>query len=91
MPGVDETHLLNLTVAHDHQGQGWARHMLDHLVDWSRQQGALSLWLEVRVSNGRARGLYVAYGFHHVSVRKAYYPSLGRSREDAAVLRLALT
>ncbi len=90
MPGVQETHLLNLTVVPEYQGQGLARHMLDALVLWSRQQGSGHLWLEVRVSNSRARRLYVAYGFQHVAERKNYYPGLGRAREDAAVMQLAL-
>jgi ribosomal-protein-alanine N-acetyltransferase len=90
MPGVQETHLLNLTVAPACQGQGLARHMMDALVHWSRQQGSLSLWLEVRVSNTRARRLYVACGFQQVAERKNYYPGLGQTREHAAVMQLAL-
>jgi ribosomal-protein-alanine N-acetyltransferase len=90
MPGVQETHLLNLTVAGAFQGQGLARHMLEALVFWSRQQGALSLWLEVRVSNARARRLYVTCGFQHVTERKNYYPGLGQAREHAAVMQLPL-
>jgi ribosomal-protein-alanine N-acetyltransferase len=90
MPGVEETHLLNLTVTPSRQGQGWARFMLDHLVDWSRQQQAHQVWLEVRVSNARARRLYVAYGFEFVGERKNYYPGLGRARENAVVMRLGL-
>ena len=31
MKGVDEVHLLNITVAPDYQRQGWARAMLDAL------------------------------------------------------------
>jgi len=34
MKGVDETHLLNLTVAPAYQRQGWARVMLDALALW---------------------------------------------------------
>ena len=90
MPGVEETHLLNLTVTPSRQGQGWARFMLDELVAWSRRQQAHQVWLEVRVSNGRARRLYVAYGFDHVGERKNYYPGLGRQRENAVVMRLTL-
>ena len=90
MPGVEETHLLNLTVTPSRQGQGWARFMLDHLVAWSRQQQAHQVWLEVRVGNARARRLYVAYGFEFVGERKNYYPGLGRAREDAVVMRLGL-
>jgi [ribosomal protein S18]-alanine N-acetyltransferase len=91
MPGVLETHLLNLTVAPEQQGQGWGRHLLDQLVDWSRSQSATTIWLEVRASNTRARRLYVAYGFEHVGERKHYYPGLGRQREHAVVMRLGVT
>lgn len=54
MEGVEEVHLLNITVAPEFQGQGWARLMLDALALWSRGQGARWLWLEVRASNARA-------------------------------------
>ena len=90
MPGVEETHLLNLTVNPEHQGQGWGRHLLDHLVAWSRSQAAAMIWLEVRASNARARRLYVAYGFDHMGERKNYYPGLGRQREHAVVMGLRI-
>lgn len=90
MPGVDEVHLLNITVAPAHQRQGWARFMLDALVLWSRGQGAQTLWLEVRTGNGPARALYTAYGFRRVGVRKDYYPAGHGQREDAQVMSLDL-
>ncbi|GAB3481901.1 ribosomal protein S18-alanine N-acetyltransferase [Polaromonas eurypsychrophila] len=91
MKGVDEVHLLNITVAPDHQHQGWARVMLDALVLWSRGQGALWLWLEVRVSNERARAVYEHYGFRHVGTRRQYYPAAEGQREDAVVMSLGLS
>ncbi len=90
MKGVDEVHLLNITVAPAHQGQGWARVMLDALVIWSRAQGAQWLWLEVRVSNARAKAIYERYGFRHVGTRRNYYPAAASKREDAIVMSLAL-
>lgn len=90
MRGVDEVHLLNLTVAPDAQGQGWGRLMLDALAVWSRGQGAQWLWLEVRVSNRRAQDLYERNGFRRVGERKAYYPSAAGRREDALVMSLKL-
>jgi ribosomal-protein-alanine N-acetyltransferase len=90
MPGVEETHLLNLTVAPELQGRGLGQHLLDQLVAWSQSQNASSIWLEVRAGNSRARRLYVAYGFEHVGERKNYYPGLGRQREHAVVMRLRL-
>ena len=90
MPGVDEVHLLNITVAPAHQRQGWARFMLDALVLWSRGQRAQWLWLEVRQSNTAARRLYERYGFAQVGLRKAYYPAGQLQREDAVVMSLNL-
>lgn len=88
MKGVDEMHLLNLTVALAEQGQGHARRMLDELLALCRMQQARQLWLEVRESNARARSLYLHYGFRHIGVRRGYYPALHGRREDAAVMSL---
>ncbi len=90
MPGVDEVHLLNITVAPAHQRQGWARFMLDALALWSRGQGAQWLWLEVRQSNTPARRLYTRYGFAEVGLRRGYYPLAHQKREDAVVMSLNL-
>jgi ribosomal-protein-alanine N-acetyltransferase len=90
MRGVDEAHLLNITVAPEHQRQGWARCLLDSLVLWSRGQRSQWLWLEVRQSNQRARRVYERYGFHEVGLRRAYYPAAPTGREDAVVMSLQL-
>ncbi len=86
MLGVEETHLLNLTVAPSHQGQGWAKLMLEALALWSRGKGAHWLWLEVRASNARALSVYAAHGFRRVGDRKNYYPLATGKREDAIVM-----
>lgn len=90
MKGVDEVHLLNITVAPEFQGQGWARTMLDALALWTRGQGLQWLWLEARVSNTRALHVYERYGFRRVGLRKAYYPAGHGQREDAIVMSLSL-
>lgn len=90
MMGVDEVHLLNITVAPALQGQGWGRVLLDALALWARSQGAQWLWLEVRASNVRAQRIYEHHGYRRVGERKGYYPAgLGR-REDAIVMSLNL-
>lgn len=91
MPGVDEMHLLNLTVAPEQSGRGLARYMLDQLCEISRQYGADQLWLEVRISNARARQLYERYGFAQAGVRRGYYPAVGGQREDAVLMSLQLS
>jgi ribosomal-protein-alanine N-acetyltransferase len=90
MAGVDEMHLLNLTVAPDAQGRGHGRFLLQTLVALCREQGAPRLWLEVRDSNARARAMYLRHGFEHVGLRKGYYPAAHGRREDAAVMSLAV-
>lgn len=90
MVGVDELHLLNLTVTPARQRQGHARFMLDALGRLAVSRGALQLWLEVRESNARARRLYERYGFADIGRRRGYYPAPAGSREDAVVMSLAL-
>lgn len=90
MPGVDEMHLLNITVAPEFQRQGWAVRMLDRLIACMRSQRLNQLWLEVRVSNTRAQDVYLRYGFTQVGRRPAYYPAAGGGREDALLMSLEL-
>jgi ribosomal-protein-alanine N-acetyltransferase len=90
MKGVDEVHLLNLTVTPGFQRQGWAQVLLEALALWARGQGAQWLWLEVRIGNQRARQIYEANGFRRVGDRKRYYPSTTSEREDAVVMSRAL-
>jgi ribosomal-protein-alanine N-acetyltransferase len=89
MKGVDEVHLLNITVAPAWQGEGWGRVMLDALAVWARGKGAQWLWLEVRTSNLRAQEVYQRYGYRRVGDRKNYYPA-GNDREDAIVMSYKL-
>jgi ribosomal-protein-alanine N-acetyltransferase len=90
MKGVDEVHLLNITVAPAFQRQGWALTMLEALAGWSRARNAQWLWLEVRASNLRALAIYLRNGFRRVGVRKGYYPARMNRREDAIVMSLRL-
>ena len=90
MKGVDEVHLLNITVAPAYQRQGWAHVMLDALALWAKGQRADWLWLEVRVGNLRAIEVYEAQGFTRVGLRKKYYPAVNGEREDAIVMSRSL-
>jgi ribosomal-protein-alanine N-acetyltransferase len=90
MKGVDEVHLLNITVAPEYQRQGWAHVMLDALTIWAKGQGADWLWLEVRVGNLRAMNVYESQGYRRVGLRKNYYPAVQGQREHAVVMSLKL-
>ena len=90
MAGVDEMHLLNITVAPAAWHQGHARFMLAALADLCRQRQARQLWLEVRESNERARAIYRRHGFAEVGKRRGYYPAAHGRREAAVVMSLAI-
>lgn len=90
MAGVDEMHLLNITVAPAVQGRGHARTLLEALIELARAQPAHELWLEVRESNPKARAMYAHFGFAEVGKRKGYYPAALNRREDAVVMSLSL-
>jgi len=90
MAGVDEMHLLNLTVAPALQRRGHARRLLDVLEKRCRDQSLATLWLEVRASNQRARQIYARRGFAEVGQRPGYYPAAKSTREDAIVMSLSV-
>ncbi len=89
MPGVEELHLLNISVAPAHQGQGYGGFLLDAVQAHGQRLGLAQLLLEVRQSNLRAQALYARRGFVQVGQRRAYYPA-ATGREDAIVMSLPL-
>lgn len=91
MPGVDELHLLNLTVAPHCQRQGHGRALLERVVACAAGRGDGSVLLEVRQSNLAAQALYRQRGFTQDGLRRAYYPDpRAGAREDALLMRLRL-
>jgi ribosomal-protein-alanine N-acetyltransferase len=86
LAGADEMHLLNLSVAPEHQQRGHASVLLDRLDALCREQQLGSLWLEVRVSNQRARAIYLRRGFAEVGLRRDYYPAAQGQREHAVLM-----
>lgn len=93
MIGVDEGHLLNISVARPWQRHGYGSLLIDHACELCRQRAATRLLLEVRPSNLAAQSLYRRRGFREIGVRRGYYPKgdIDRfRREDALVMALAL-
>ena len=86
MPGFEEMHLLNVTVAAPHEGRGHARRLLAELYALSASFAATAVWLEVRESNERARALYLHEGFAEAGRRRDYYPAPAGKREDAILM-----
>lgn len=89
MLGVEEAHLLNLSVARAWQRRGLGRHLLQHFVAIAHDADARCIFLEVRPSNEAARALYAQAGFRDLYVRSGYYPA-AHGREDAILMGLDL-
>jgi len=80
-----DSHILNLCIAVEAQGQGLGRTLLDHLIEVAVEHRATICLLEVRPTNHAACALYRSAGFNEVGMRRAYYPGV-KGREDAVIL-----
>jgi len=81
----DEAHILNLCIDRDYNHRGYARHLLEILLDIAGRAGAQMAFLEARPSVPRAIKLYERAGFNEIGLRRAYYES-AEGREDAIVM-----
>ena len=84
---LDESHLLNVCVSLEHQGNGVGYNLICEGIAQVSQVGAKKMFLEVRRSNIAAIGLYKSLGFLEVGVREDYYRN-SRFKEDALVFAL---
>ncbi len=84
---VDEAEILNVAVSPDLRGTGIGGALLDAALSEVERRGALSVFLEVRLSNAAARALYGSRRFVELSRRKGYYRN---PSEDALVMRRAV-
>jgi ribosomal-protein-alanine N-acetyltransferase len=79
-----EWELENIAVAAGARRRGFASALLGHFLDVVKQQGGVSVFLEVRASNAAARALYAKYGFAVTGRRRRYYQY---PDEDAVLYR----
>jgi ribosomal-protein-alanine N-acetyltransferase len=87
--GAGESHILNLCVSPQFQGQGLGGTLLDHMLEIAQKHKADTAFLEVRPTNFGAIKLYFKAGFDEVGIRRNYYPAKC-GREDALILARAL-
>jgi [ribosomal protein S18]-alanine N-acetyltransferase len=85
---LDQGELANIAVAPELRNRGLGSFLLDRMTEEARGRGVESLYLEVRVSNFRARAMYGSRGFEEIGVRRDYYE---KPREDARILVKRLT
>ncbi|MEW8586016.1 MAG: ribosomal protein S18-alanine N-acetyltransferase, partial [Candidatus Thiodiazotropha sp.] len=87
---IDESHILNICIDPAWQGKGMGMKLARRLLKIARQHGAETAYLEVRVGNKAAIGLYEKLGFVEIGQRSGYYPDSDLRREDALVMSLEL-
>ena len=80
---LDEGEIVNVATHPDYRRRGYARAVLLALLEKARQDGIVTLTLEVRESNAAAQALYASLGFGVVGKRKDFY---SRPREDAIIM-----
>lgn len=88
MTVLDEASVNNFAVLPEYQGEGVGTALLREMILLLKGKGKAmaKLWLEVRVSNRGAYGLYKKMGFEDIYRRKDYYQT---PVEDAYILELA--
>lgn len=82
---LDEAHLLDIAVDPALRGQGHGRELLRRLMDEELIEGVSIWFLEVRVSNMTAIGLYRSLGYNELSIRRNYYDG-PQGKEDALLM-----
>lgn len=64
-------HIVDISIATDHQGKGWGRELIAHLQALASQEGH-GVSLHVSIYNPRARSLYERLGFQATAEEGAY-------------------
>lgn len=82
-----DAQIMTIGIAPTHQGRGYGRLMLDALLTHERERGSEQVFLEVRVDNEVAIGMYERAGFLRLGLRRGYYQP---ENVDALTMRLVL-
>ncbi len=80
---MDEAHITNIALLPQFRGRKLGETLLRKVMSLAKEAGALTMTLEVRVSNKSAKSLYKKLGFQEGGIRKNYYTD---NYEDALVM-----
>lgn len=80
---IDEAHITNIALHPDYRGMKLGEALMSKAIRFAKSRGALTMTLEVRVSNTVAQNLYKKLGFVEGGIRKGYYSD---NQEDALVM-----
>ncbi|WP_409296573.1 ribosomal protein S18-alanine N-acetyltransferase [Peribacillus sp. SCS-26] len=84
---LDEAHITNIAILPEYRGRSLGEALLIKMMQTVMEMGAISITLEVRVSNMPAQSLYRKLGFQNGGIRKRYYTD---NYEDALVMWVKL-
>lgn len=84
---IDEMHIATIAVHPEFRGLGIAKQLMVVIMDSAREEGMVSVTLEVRASNQAAQALYRQFGFEEVGRRIRYYQD---NQEDALIMTVML-
>jgi ribosomal-protein-alanine N-acetyltransferase len=88
MCAADEAQVLNIATCPEYRRNGLARAILSAILEYSEENGAEFITLEVRESNASAMALYKGNGFYEVGRLKNYYKA---PTEDGLILKKDLS
>ncbi|WP_445493135.1 ribosomal protein S18-alanine N-acetyltransferase [Niallia sp. 03133] len=80
---VDEAHITNIAILQAYRGKKLGEKLLKKIMHEAKIKGAVTMTLEVRVSNKIAQNLYRKLNFQDGAIRKNYYTD---NHEDALVM-----
>ncbi|MFK9094384.1 ribosomal protein S18-alanine N-acetyltransferase [Bacillus salipaludis] len=80
---IDEAHVTNVAILPSYRGKKLGEALMSKLMSVSREMGARTMTLEVRVTNHVAQSLYRKLGFQNGGIRKNYYSD---NQEDALIM-----
>lgn len=84
---ADDLHINNVAVREKYRRRGIGGALLAAVLERGKERGAQKAFLEVRMGNVAAQGLYAQYGFEVVGKRANYY---SMPPEDALVMTVSL-
>lgn len=84
---IDEAHVTNVAILPEYRGRKLGEALLRKMISVAKEMGAVSMNLEVRVTNFVAQNLYRKLGFQNGGIRKNYYSD---NQEDALVMWVTL-
>ena len=84
---LDEANIMDIVTRKDKRNQGFARFVLNELINISKEQNCTSITLEVNENNLPAIHLYELFNFKEVGRRKNYY----KNGNTAILMTLKLT